>query len=599
MVSSVASDDTEVSASRSKRNGRPIDKRRLHFINAGMSQIRDHFSRESVRRTGPRQNYQAIVDGWRRFVNLPEGLEPAQVKRMLENQVRANKIRYAKALQRRRERAARERGEGTSNDAAEDTGSTGADEDGFHGFGEDDQDMAAANVVEMEEVVRENGGAELAALGAPPAGAGGSQAGGQLHFFAAPIYRGIKTGPMKFYKRWNFILPVCKQFAMGTVSGTTRHVLYGPGIYDFDVNRYGYYLSQTDLDWLNKLNKTTNAVVKHIRMCVNVDNANCPFNTNGTTQQSANSQLHIKCLKGRDISKLGPSVTGTVEYTLPTTGPYEVSKVRFDGAINGVPAFTALETSTCAGTTNIGTTNGIVQLAKPDATEGYRQYPFQHLWRCSYDNTSRKITNYPEYQRTMEVGTVGKGKLFDVSYKKNHLMMNQFYDSRQANFSNNSRVRPTVLSSYSLNAYEAMGSLAGKTANLTQDNYMIDNNWAPIGQGDHKGMDATCSPAEQIQLIPPPTTTDDIATAQAGYVAISMDCEIDIELVRDAINTTNDAAAGGTVASTLGMIWKFNTDLGAADGQYGQGAGAGVTPGDIAFSKWGPVSIKTSGLTNV
>lgn len=554
----------------------------------------------------PSRHRVLTVNGWTGTHWVPDNLTDRQAIRMLSNRSRAIGIRHRNARMTRflaRENAANaEREARQQHDPQrdqEDAIDDGDGDDDFQGFGDDDVQQAEGRMMDFDQQAMNIGNAGTG---------GGNAAQTPVEKIAAPIYKNIKAGPMQFTKRWHFLLPVFCQFLIGTSLGTTtRKIFYCPTIFDFDPNRYGFYFAQSDLDWLGKLNKTANAIVKRIKFNLSIDNANCPFNTNGATQQSANSQLHIKMAKQENANRLGPSVTGTAVYTSPTTGPYTVGACAFDGTLpnnaagqaNRLNAFAVLEQGRTADAgTNINTTNGIINLTQPDATEGYRFYPFVHLWEASWDNTTKIVSNYPEFNRAMDLDVVGKGQIWHKEAKKNHLMFNQFYDQRPSAYPNNTVIKPVIGSSYAITQSEQPAQLAGVTAVPDQGCYMLDDNFSQIGNPS-QGVLTKSTNSLQLQLMPPPTTTDSLTTTQAGYLAVTLDCEADVLITRDHIMTTNNAAAGGTLASQFGMVNKFNENLGA-QAAFGIGLGNGVTAFDKAgISKWGPANINSRTLVNV
>ena len=550
----------------------------------------------------PARNVVGTFGGQSGGFSIPRGVSNDQFDRMLRQQHRAHAIRYHRNRMAGHHRAVHEALAGPAPGANQGGAQANEDEgDAFHGFEDDEIDdamMEAAGV--QQEIDPTNAG-----YGADNGTGGGNAQGQELKAQLMPFYKGIRTGPLKFFKRYHLRVPVFQPFALGTNTGATRRVFYAPGIYVFDPNEYGWYFSQTDLNFLSSVNRQANLFITGVSQTIQIDNANTPFNTSSATQSSANSQLHLKILCSTGLDKLGSCTKGTVNvFNVPATGPYTVSNVSFDNTqVSRLEGQTTTRVNywqnldrgrTVTAGTNIATTNGIVAVTVPDATEGYRDYPQIFLWESSWDNTTKELNNYPEFGRTMQTYKLGSGLLYQVHHKKNHLMANQFYDQRISNRDNNITSSATVQSSFSGSISETVMQLQGKTASLSQSNYALDNNYAKIGDA-LAPCPVKCANPFYLQVVVPPTTSEDVSTGQAGYIALTVDSEVTVDLSRDAINTTTNT--GTTWASTHGHIYKFTGDLGLNGSDYGPGAG--VTASDNNFTPYGHNIFKGGAFTNV
>jgi hypothetical protein len=315
----------------------------------------------------------------------------------------------------------------------------------------DDYDEQNGETIEMDQ--QEGGGDAVAA--ASGSGGTGGNAGDQsvLMPWGRPIYRNLSGNIQGFCKRFFLLLPVFNPFVTRSAPGpgganlpadkTTIDFLY-PCMWDFDPNRLGWFLNGNELEWLNNILKApfassggsapafanlsqATAKVKHASMRAVIIANNAPFNTQASTQATANGQLHLTCLRGKGLSRLTETIIGTAQYTASGQGAHNVTKLNFNdihpdqtGAIDWQ---TWLETTT----TNVLkpaslSSTQIGAVTRYDATEGYRYYPQVMGFRANVTSPTSSLTTvsgYPEYARHCEVLQCGPGELFKAGGKRN------------------------------------------------------------------------------------------------------------------------------------------------------------------------------------
>ena len=432
--------------------------------------------------------------------------------------------------------------------------------------------MQAADVTEQD----------VQALAATGTGTGGN-AGDQntMKEIAVPVYRNLNGNIHGFTKRWFFILPVVNPSIVSTTGGggpNTRNLFYMPGAFDFDPNYLGWYATGGTMNVIKRIADQgfSTCKVKSARMVGQITAINSPFNTQATNQGTANGQLHLTGFIGRNLNRAGLTVVGTCRYTSQQAGSHNITTCNFDNnAVAGRTWFEDLERTTVAGTADPNTTSGIYVLSQTDATEGYRYYPQQFGYKCEV-KAGRVVENYADYMRDCSIVTVGPGPLFELGGKRNAFLGLQAYNQDIPNQMYTGIGTNTVTcSSFDGQQFESLGQRTAGFASLNVLSRIVDNNATHEAHLQMTGP--TLKPSFQFGMLPAPTTTDTVTTAQVAYVQVVVDTQLDVEFMLDHYKAYADVTAGDLWprAQLLNNTYKWSAPV-RPNGNNRSGLGNGI-----------------------
>ena len=425
---------------------------------------------------------------------------------------------------------------------------------------------------------------DVQALQASGTGTGGN-AGDQstMRPIAVPIYRDLSGNLHGFNKRWFFVLPVVNPSVISTIGGggaAQRNMFYFPGAFDFDPNLLGWYATGGDIEFIKQLTSrgTTTCRVKDARMVGTITAINSPFNTQATNQGTANGQLHLTGYIGKNLNKAGLTTVATCKYTSQQAGSHNITGCTWNGTLNTRAWFDELERTTLSGTADPNTTSGIYVVSQPDATEGYRYYPQQFGYKCLV-NAGRVVTDYSDFMRDTTVVQVGPGELFKLGGKRSAFLSlqsvnadinNQMYTGIGTN--------TAALSSMDGSMSETLAQREWETVTVQPLSRIVDNNATVENKLQMSGP--TLKPSLQFGMIPSPTTTDTVTTAQVAYVQLVVDTSMDLEFTLDHYKSNTDTGSGSTIPTAQllrnNYAWHRGLNVGTGGASTTRGMGNGM-----------------------